>query len=72
MEEILTKIIQENFEDDNGSLDFSCSKIEIFLRPGEDAEGSFQIFGDEGRLIQGQVLTTDGRMECLTPQFIGT
>ncbi|MBQ7359118.1 MAG: hypothetical protein IJW63_03365 [Lachnospiraceae bacterium] len=72
MEEILTKIIQENFEDDNGSLDFSCSKIEIFLRPGEDAEGSFQIFGDGGRLVEGQVLTSDGRMECLTPQFVGT
>ena len=72
MEEILTKIIQENFEDDNTSLDFSCSKIEIFLRPGEDAEGTFQIFGDGGRLIQGHVITTDGRMECLTPEFVGT
>ena len=72
MEEILTKIIQENFEDDNGSLDFSCSKIEIFLRPGEDAEGSFQIFGESGRLIEGHVLTTDGRMDCLTPDFIGS
>lgn len=72
MEEILTKIIQENFEDDNTSLDFSCSKIEIFLHPGEDAEGSFRIFGDEGRLIQGHVITSDGRMECLTPDFVGT
>lgn len=72
MEEILTKIIQENFEDDNASLDFSCSKIEIFLRPGEDAEGTFQIFGESGRFVEGRILTTDGRMECFTPDFIGT
>ena len=72
MEQILNKIIQGNFADDNTSLDFSCSKIEIFLRPGEDAEGTFRILGDSGRLVEGHVLTTDGRMECLTPEFIGT
>lgn len=72
MEQILDKIIQGNFADDNTSLDFSCAKIEIFLRPGEDAEGAFRILGDSGRLVEGHVLTTDGRMECLTPDFIGT
>lgn len=71
MEKIIDKILGENFDYDNGSLDFSCSKLEIRLLPGEDAEGEFQIFGTEGKLLEGEVFSSDFRMECLTPQFAG-
>lgn len=71
MKEIINKILEENFDYDNGSLDFSCSKLEIRLLPGEDAEGSFQVFGTEGKLLEGEVFSSDMRMECLTPTFTG-
>lgn len=71
MREIIDRILEGNFDYDKGSLDFSCSKLEIHLLEGEDAEGSFQVFGEEGRALEGEVLSSDLRMECLTPHFVG-
>ncbi|MDE6516654.1 MAG: hypothetical protein K2L18_02230, partial [Acetatifactor sp.] len=38
-------VMQErgNFEYGSGSLDFSCTKIELILQPGECYEGSFGV-----------------------------
>lgn len=72
MKEIIGKILEGNFDYDNGSLDFSCSKLEISLRPGETAEGVFRIFGTEGKPLEGEVFSSDMRMECLTRQFTGS
>lgn len=71
MREIIDRILEGNFDYDKGSLDFSCSKLEIHLLEGEDAEGSFQVFGEEGRILEGEVLSSDLRMECLTSHFVG-
>lgn len=71
MRRVIDQILEGNFDYDNGSLDFSCSKIEIALSPGEDAEGSFGIYGDEGKMLEGRVYSTDMRMECLTDSFVG-
>lgn len=71
MRRVVNEILDGNFDYDNGSLDFSCSKVEIQLRPGEDAIGSFQIFGDENKMLEGEVSSSDSRMECLTTSFVG-
>lgn len=71
MEEIINKLLNGNFNYDNGSLDFSCSKVEIVLHQGECAEGSFYIYGAVDQLLEGVVSTSDTRMECVTPRFAG-
>ncbi len=71
MQEIINQIAEENFDYENGSLDFSCTKIEISLHEGEIFEGSFRIYGDQGQFTNGRVLSSDLRMECLTREFVG-
>lgn len=71
MQEIINQIAEENFDYENGSLDFSCTKIEISLHEGERFEGSFRIYGDQGQFTNGRVLSSDLRMECLTREFVG-
>ncbi|MDE6128717.1 MAG: hypothetical protein K2G16_05945 [Lachnospiraceae bacterium] len=72
MEEVIERILEGNFEYENGSLDFSCTKLELTIRRGERSEGSFRIFGEKGRLTQGRVISSDGRMECMTAEFVGS
>lgn len=71
MKEIVDRILDGQFEYDNGSLDFSQVKIEIQIKPGETYEGSFQIIGKEDKLTEGFVLSSDSRMECVTNHFLG-
>ena len=71
MQKIMDQIMEEGFDYENGSLDFSCAKIEISLNRGEVFEGSFRIFAAQGRFTNGTVLSSDLRMECLTKEFIG-
>lgn len=71
MEEVIERLLEGNFDYENGSLDFSCSKLELTINPGESVEGSFQILGSSGRFTQGTVLSSDGRMECITTEFVG-
>ncbi len=71
MRKVIEQILEGNFDYDNGSLDFSCSKIELHARPGEDVEGSFQIYGNSGKMLEGEVYSSDPRMECLTKSFVG-
>lgn len=71
MQDMLKQIMEREFEYENGSLDFSCTKIELFLQPGECYEGSFGIVVHGGHAI-GQVSSSDIRMECLTTELAGT
>lgn len=72
MFEIVKEILQGNYIHENGSLDFSCAKIEISVSQGEQLEGSFHILGTQGTSTYGRVLSTDYRMEVLTEDFSGT
>ena len=72
MEEVIDRLLRGDFDYDNGSLDFSCSKLELTIRSGEIKEGSFKILGEPGRYTRGTVTSSDGRMECLTTEFVGT
>lgn len=71
MQEIINQILEGNFDYENASLDFSCTKIEISIQKGEDYEGSFHILSASGSLTTGYVYSSDLRMECRTPQFAG-
>ncbi len=72
MHEIINQILEGNFDYENGSLDFSCAKIELALQKGMFYEGTFMITAAKGRFVNGFVYTSDYRMECLTPEFTGS
>lgn len=60
---------QESFE--GGALEFSCSNLELSLKAGETAEGSFMISGPADGLMEGRLYSSELRMECLNKEFIG-
>ena len=72
MQEVINQILEGNFDYENGSLDFSCAKIELSIQKGQICEGSFHIYGVSGTFTSGTVLSSDSRMECLNTEFIGT
>ncbi len=71
MQEIINRILDGNFDYENVSLDFSCTKIELTLLKESSYEGSFTIHSAPGVLTSGYIVSTDLRMECLTPTFSG-
>lgn len=67
----IRQILEGNFGYENGGLEFSCTKIELNIRKGEQYEGSFHIYGQEGLFTDGTVFSSDWRMECLAGEFTG-
>ena len=43
--ERIAKVLAEKSIYREGALSFSCPKIELFLRPGEESEDSFTVTG---------------------------
>ena len=72
MEEVIDRLLEGNFDYENGSLDFSCAKLEFTIQKGEILENSFVISSGEGRYTRGRVTSSDFRMECQTPDFVGS
>ena len=70
-QKVIDQILEGNFRFENGSLDFSCAKIELSIQKGQQYEGSFHIYGPAGLYTDGTVLSSDWRMECLTREFVG-
>lgn len=52
-------------------MDFSCESVELALHADETVEGSFQVYGPEGSMTEGYVVSSDLRMECVTKEFSG-
>ncbi|MCI9337423.1 MAG: hypothetical protein HFH93_07780 [Lachnospiraceae bacterium] len=71
MQKIIDKILEGNLDYENGSLDFSCAKIELSIRSGQQYEDSFRILVPDGLYTAGMVYSSDWRMECLTEEFSG-
>lgn len=71
MQKRIRQILEGNFGYENGGLEFSCTKIELNIRKGEQYEGSFRIYGQEGLFTDGSVFSSDWRMECLAGEFTG-
>ncbi len=71
MREVVEQILENTYDYEKGTLDFSCTKLELELKQGESYEGSFVIYSPESRYTKGYVSSTDLRMECLTTEFVG-
>ena len=71
MFEIVNEILEGNYIYENGSLDFSCAKVEISFCQGSQVEGVFHVLGRQGESVEGRILSTDYRMELLTETFSG-
>lgn len=71
MDEQISNLPEGNFDYENGSLDFSCTKLELTLYRDEKAEGSFRVYGPTGRPTRGRVYSSESRMRCITEEFLG-
>lgn len=72
MRQVIEEILNGKFNFDNGSLDFSCPRIEISLHADETVEDFFTVYGPTGRMTEGYVVSSDLRMECVTQSFSGS
>ncbi len=72
MKQIIREILDGNFRVENGSLNFSCPRIDLSVPAGEVFEDSFTVYGPEGVVTEGYVISSDLRVECLTASFRGS
>lgn len=72
MQEIIEQILNGNFDNESGSLEFSCTEINISIQKGECYEGEFLITAPNGELTTGHVSTSDIRMQCMTEDINGS
>lgn len=73
MKRAVLSMLEENyaFENNKGSLDFSCDVIEMSFDKAEQRKGTFQIQNMAETPMEGYILSNDMRMQCLTPIFRG-
>ena len=73
MKRAVLSMLEENyaFENNKGSLDFSCDVIEMSFDKAEQRKGTFQIQNVAKTPMEGYILSNDMRMQCLTPIFRG-
>lgn len=71
MEGIIEQLLEGNFVYENGSLDFSCSKLELSMLKDEVYEGSFTIYGKGESPTRGKIYSPDSRMHCYTDTIMG-
>lgn len=72
MRQVVEEILQGKFNVDNGSLDFSCPRIELSLHADTACEGFFLVYGPKGQVTEGHVVSSDLRMVCITEIFSGS
>lgn len=72
MNQIIDRLLNGDFDYERGSLDFSCSRLELVIEKGETLEDSFTIYGLPDKLTRGTVTVSNNRMECLTTEFSGS
>lgn len=72
MKQVIEEILNGKFNAGNGSLDFSCPRIELSTHIDTIVEDFFTVYGPEGRMTEGHVTSSDLRMECLTQTFSGS
>lgn len=72
MRATIDRILEGKFNYEKGSLDFSCTRLEINVSAGELYTGSFGISSAPGRLSEGYIFTNDVRMQLLSDYFSGT
>lgn len=71
MNSILDRYIDGKFEYKKGSLDFSCSKIELTVSKEIMVEGHFEIRCVGAKRAEGYIIVTDNRIKCHNRTFTG-
>lgn len=71
MNSVIDRILNGQFENTERTLSFSLPRLELTIKPGEIAEGSFVIYGPKDKAVQGLISTSELRMEVLTADFSG-
>ncbi|WP_026509657.1 DUF5717 family protein [Butyrivibrio sp. LC3010] len=71
MNSIIDSILNGQFENNERTLSFSLPRLELSIKPGEIAEGSFIIYGPKDKAVQGVVSTSELRMQVITANFSG-
>lgn len=73
MKRAVLSMLEENyaFENNKGSLDFSCNVIELTFDEAKQQKGTFQIHNVAVTPMEGYILSSHMRMQCLTPIFRG-
>ena len=73
MKRAVLSMLEENyaFENNKGSLNFSCDVIEMSFDKAEQRKGTFQIQNMSETPMEGYILSNNMRMQCLTPIFRG-
>ncbi|MFG6335598.1 MAG: hypothetical protein K1W20_09075 [Lachnospiraceae bacterium] len=69
---VVDEILDGKFHVDDGSLEFSCPRVTLSLQADTACEGSFFVYGPEGGLTEGEVFSSDLRMECVSTRFGGS
>ena len=72
MRQAVEEILNGKFIHEKGSLEISCQRIQLEMEAGTVAEGSFRVYGPAGQVTEGQVISSDLRMECVTRTFSGS
>ena len=72
LKKIVEQLMRGQFQYEDRTLDFSIPRLELNLGNGENAEGFFTIYGPKGRSVEGQISSTDLRMQVLTTSFSGS
>lgn len=72
MDKIIDKILQGQFENDGGTLDFSCQRLEITVKQGEIWKDSFRISVTSGCPAHGWIHTSSARMRVGLSEFKGS
>ncbi len=71
MRQTIDRLLEGKFNYDKGSLDFSCSRIELTLSPDELYTGSFSILSPAGSYTEGYIFCHDIRMHIISDRFSG-
>ena len=71
MREMRDRILAEGYRKTEGKLTFSTKQVELAGLPDQQLEGHFSIGSTAGGRTEGYVLSSDKRMQCLTPFFNG-
>ncbi len=71
MRDIVSNILNGNYIQSSSALNYSVAKVETDLSYDCDYEGSFRVYTTDGSAMQGWVVSSDQRMEILTPEVTG-
>ncbi len=71
MKSVVDRLLKGQFEYNERSLSFSIPRLELNIKPGEVVEGSFVLHGPADRVVQGNIFSSEMRMQILTANFSG-